>query len=278
MKRRGKCFSVSFACIVVMLVLMSGCATTNTNTTDQGSDDLYQVSLLNALLLGEYDGFISVGKLKTFGDTGIGTFHTLDGEMVLLDGEVYQAKVDGSVNQVKDDVLVPFAMATHFEADVADFPLKTVESIEQLKVFLDQSIMDKTQDLNCFYVAKVQGTFSSITVRSVPPQEKPYPRLSVIASTQKEYTYERVEGTIVAFRCPDYVDGINLPQWHLHFLSSDTTKGGHVLLLDITEANMQIGVMRNYHIMLPESETFATMDIDHDLSQEALSVEGKTMD
>lgn len=107
---------------------MSGCATTN--TTAQGSDDLYQISLLNALLLGEYDGFVSVGTLKTFGDTGIGTFHALDGEMIFLDGTVYQAKVDGSVNQVKDEVLVPFAMATNFEADVADLQCGPIGSIE----------------------------------------------------------------------------------------------------------------------------------------------------
>lgn len=273
--KRMNFFSVSFACIV-LLALLSGCATVD--TTAQGSDDLYQVSLLNALLLGEYDGFVSVGTLKTFGDTGIGTFHALDGELILLDGTVYQAKVDGSVNQVKDEVLVPFAMATYFEADVADLQSGPIGSIEELKALLDQSIMEKTKDLNCLYVAKVQGTFSSITVRSVPAQQKPYQRLSVIASTQKEYTYEQVEGTIVAFRCPDYVTGINLPQWHLHFLSSDTSKGGHVLLLEGPETIMKIGVMRNYHIQFPASETFATMDIDHDLTQEALSVEGETMD
>jgi len=276
MKGRGRTLSVGFVCIVVLLVLMSGCATVDKSTP--GSDDLYQISLLNALLLGEYDGFVSVGTLKTYGDTGIGTFHALDGEMVLLDGVVYQAKVDGSVTQVKDEVLVPFAMATHFDSDVADLPCNSIVSIEELKAFLDRTIRERTHDLNCFYVAKIQGTFPSITVRSVPAQQKPYQRLSVIASTQKEYTYEQVEGTIVAFRCPDYVDGINLPQWHLHFLSSDTTKGGHVLLVDVAEANLQIGVMRNYHIVLPESETFAAMDIAHDLTQEALSVEGKAMD
>ena len=153
-----------------------------------------------------------------------------------------------------------------------------MQSIEELKDFLDLTIMKKTHDLNCFYVAKVQGTFPSITVRSVPSQEKPYQRLSVIASTQKEYTYEMVEGTIVAFRCPDYVDGINLPQWHLHFLSLDHTKGGHVLLVNVEEANLEVGVMRSYHIILPESKTFAGMDIAHDLTQEALSVEGKSKD
>jgi len=276
MKGRKNCLLAWFICIVVLLALLSGCATVDKST--QGSDDLYQISLLNALLLGEYCGFVSVGTLKTFGDTGIGTFHALDGEMILLDGVVYQAKVDGSVTKVSDEVMVPFAMATHFEADVADLPCNSIGSIEELKAFLDQTLLERTHDLNCFYVAKVQGMFPSITVRSVPSQEKPYQRLSVIASTQKEYTYEQVEGTIVAFRCPDYVDGINLPQWHLHFLSLDHTKGGHVLLVTLAEANLAVGVMRNYHILLPESETFSEMDIAHDLTQEALSVEGKRKD
>ena len=276
MKGRGNCLSVWLVSIVVLVALMSGC--TSFDKSAPGSDDLYQISLLNALLLGEYDGFISVGTLKEYGDTGIGTFHALDGEMVLLDGEVYQAKVDGSVSKVADEVMVPFAMATHFEADVADLLCDSIVTIEDLKAFLDQTIMDKTHDLNCLYVAKLQGTFPSITVRSVPPQEKPYQRLSVIASTQKEYTYEMVEGTIVAFRCPDYVDGINLPQWHLHFLSSDATKGGHVLLVNVAEANLEVGVMRKYHILLPESKSFSEMDIAHDLTQEALSVEGKRKD
>lgn len=276
MKRRWNCLSVWLVSLVLLLALMSGCASFEKSTP--GSDDLYQVSLLNALLLGEYDGFVSVGTLKKYGDTGIGTFHALDGEMILLDGVVYQAKVDGSVSKVADEVLVPFAMATHFEADVADLPCDSIVNIEDLKAVLDKTILEKTLDLNCFYVAKIEGRFSSITVRSVPPQDKPYQRLSVIASTQKEYTYGMVEGTIVAFRCPDYVDGINLPQWHLHFLSSDTTKGGHVLLVDIADANLEVGVMRNYHIFLPKSETFAGMDIAHDLTQEALSVEGKSKD
>ncbi len=273
MKGRLKLVSKYIVGLVVILVLLSGCATVDTRTP--GSDDLHQISLLNALLLGEYDGFVSVGTLKTLGDTGIGTFHALNGEMILLDGVVYQAKVDGSVNQVDDEVMVPFAMATKFDSDVADFPCESIESIEEIKSFLDQTIIERTHDLNCFYVAKIQGTFPSITVRSVPEQEKPYQRLSVIASTQKEYTYENTAGTIVAFRCPDYVDGINLPQWHLHFISADLSKGGHVLLLNVANANLEIGVMRNYHIVLPESKTFASMDIAHDLTQEAISVEGK---
>ncbi|WP_459927948.1 acetolactate decarboxylase [Desulfosporosinus burensis] len=42
------------------------------------SDTLYQVSTINSLLAGNYDGFQSVGKLKENGDIGIGTFDMLN--------------------------------------------------------------------------------------------------------------------------------------------------------------------------------------------------------
>lgn len=258
-------------CILILLLVLSGCS-----TLDGQSGRLSQVSLLNALLLGEYDGFISVETLKTQGDTGIGTFDTLDGEMILLDGIVYQAKVDGSVVQVDDEVLVPFAMATHFSPTVAEQPLSLVSGIEVLKTHLDQVISSTTHDFNRFYVVKLQGTFSHVRVRSVPAQEKPYQRLSTIAASQKEYVYEPVEGTIVAFRCPDYVNGINMPGWHLHFLSSDADKGGHLLEVDIEEGVMEMGDMRQYSLVLPDSASFASMDIAHDLTQETLFVEGES--
>lgn len=45
-----------------------------------------------------------------------------------------------------------------------------------------------------------------------------------IAETQPEYIYESLEGTIVALRCPGFVEGINVPGWHLHFISKDRSK------------------------------------------------------
>ncbi len=214
---------IAYGVILVILVLFfTGCSSL------PSEDNLYQVSVLNALLQGEYDGFVSVGTLKSHGDTGIGTFDTLDGEMIFLDGEVYKAKADGSVEIMDDQVMVPFAVATTFEPDVVVKPYSAIADIEILKNAMDACIAETTNDFNRFYVAKVQGLFSHIRVRSVPSQQKPYRPLSVIASTQKEYTYEQVEGTIVAFRSPAYVEGINLPGWHLHFLSEDRSKG-HLL-------------------------------------------------
>lgn len=262
---------VQLALILVLFLslLFSGCT-----TLPQQEDTLYQVSVLNALLLGEYDGFVSVGTLKNHGDTGIGTFDTLDGEMILVDGVVFKAKADGSVVPVDDSVLVPFAVTTHFVPDVAIEEITSLSDIEGVKSILDDSIAQTTNDFNRFYVAKIHGLFDHVRVRSVPSQVKPYQRLSTIAATQQEYVYNTVEGTIVAFRSPEYVEGINLPGWHLHFISSDATKGGHLLEASAAVLHMGIGDMRNFSLILPDTKSFAAMDIAHDLTQETLEIEG----
>ena len=50
-------------------------------------DTLYQVALLQSLVMGEYEGTVSAADLKACGDTGIGTFDAIDGEMIMLDPE-----------------------------------------------------------------------------------------------------------------------------------------------------------------------------------------------
>ena len=259
---------LSAVVLVLCLFLASGC------TSVPKEDNIYQVSLLNALLQGEYDGFISVGTLKDHGDTGIGTFDTLDGEMIFLDGNVYKAKVDGTVELMDDQMLVPFAVATTFEPDVIVKPWTAIADIETLKTTMDACIAETTNDFNRFYVAKVSGTFSHVRVRSVPSQEKPYRPLSVIAESQREFEYEQVEGTIVAFRSPDYVEGINLPGWHLHFLSVDKSKGGHLLEASLVQGKIKMGDMKEFQLILPSSSSFAAMDIAHDRREETLAIEG----
>jgi acetolactate decarboxylase len=108
--------------------------------------------LLNALLQGAYDGFISVG-----------TFDTLDGEMIMLDGVVHKAKTDGT-----DDVLVPSAVVTPFVADILDTQTGELLAIEELKTRLNAGISQTTGDFNRFYGAKVSGTFSLLCGRDQP--------------------------------------------------------------------------------------------------------------
>ncbi len=65
---------------------------------DEDNDVLYQVSTIDALLSSVYSSVATVGSVTKHGDFGLGTFAALDGELILLDGVVYQAAFDGVVN------------------------------------------------------------------------------------------------------------------------------------------------------------------------------------
>lgn len=83
----------------------------------EDDDVLFQVSTIDALMQGVFDGFYSFNDLMARGDFGIGTFDALDGEMVALDGEYYQVRADGVAYPVQGDMTAPFAAVTRFEAD-----------------------------------------------------------------------------------------------------------------------------------------------------------------
>lgn len=248
--------------------------TTKVTTQFINRENIYQVSELNALMLGYYDGLVSVGDLLKNGDTGIGTFHTLDGEMIVLDGKVYKAKADGTVEKQANDTTIPFGAVTYFDKDLELKDLKDITNIEDLKKTLDDAIAKNNNNKNIFYVTKIKGNFNFVHVRSVPGQEKPYKPLNEIAATQPEFTYENVSGTIVALRCPDYVEGINLPGWHLHFISDDETKGGHLLDMSLKLGDAQIDYTSSFSMVLPETEDFAKLNLTENLSQKTQQVEG----
>ena len=50
-----------------------------------------------------------------------------------------------------------------------------------------------------------------------------------------------VEGTMVGFRFPDYSEGIEVSGYHLHFITADRTRGGHVLACHPTSAVAMTG-------------------------------------
>ena len=108
--------------ILFMLVCITvcGCGAVSTESDEPSQnavaseDVLYQVSTLDALMQGVYDGEVSLDQLTGHGDFGIGTFDGLDGEMVVLDGQVYQVPADGQVLQMDAAILTPFAMVTYF--------------------------------------------------------------------------------------------------------------------------------------------------------------------
>lgn len=229
------------------------------------AESIYQVALLQSLAQGYFDGSLTVGDLKTHGDTGIGTFDGLNGEMIVLDGVVYQAIGDGSVVVPADDETVPFSNVTFFEEDLT-LALSAIPDMASLQSALNEVV--ESNGSNLFYMVKIPGTFSSIKVRSEYKQEKPYRNLDVaLAADQNEFDFEDIKGTMVGLYCPDYMGDLNSVGWHFHFLTEDLTQGGHVLQVSVDEATAMLDATPGFELFLPEDDTFQNMELSKDMDE-----------
>ena len=241
------------------------------NCPEGSRDVIYQVSLLQGLINGDYHGSVAVGELKQHGDTGIGTFNRLNGELIMLDGEVYRAAGDGEVEGVSDDETIPFSVVTFMDVDESK-KLSEIPNFDALHNMLNHMVQQR--GLNRFYMIRIDGMFREINVRSVYAQEEPYKRLTeVLEYHQTFFDYENIEGTMVGVYCPPYMAALNAVGWHLHFISGDKTKGGHVLGVNIADAVLTWDDIDGFEVRLPKNEMFAGFDLTVDQSGDIQKVE-----
>jgi acetolactate decarboxylase len=249
--------------LLALLICIFGCSPQSTDR-----DTIYQVSTINALLDGMYDGQITYGELKKHGDFGIGTFNCVDGEMVAVDGTFYQVKVDGVAYEASNELLTPFAVVTYFEKDI-EKPVKGSLNYEQLQQYVDTLVPTD----NIFYAIKIDGLFKYIKTRSIPRQEKPYPPLVKVTEKQTTFEFNDIEGTMVGFKSPSYVTGINVAGYHLHFITKDRKAGGHLLECITQSGTIEIDNTLEVLLVLPDNEEFYTMDLEKNKQQELGKVE-----
>jgi acetolactate decarboxylase len=207
---------------------------------------LFQASTIGALLEGAYEGDVSFAELAEHGDQGLGTLNSLDGEMIALDGRFYRADVEGAISEVDPRTRTPFAVLTWFTPTVevaVDEPL----SYDDLLGLLDERLPDGT--VSCG--VRIDGSFELVHARSVPRQEPPYRPLAEVVGEQRVFDLRDVEGTMVGFRSPDYSEGIEVSGYHLHFITADRTRGGHVLNARPRRAVAHIDASTDLHVELP---------------------------
>jgi acetolactate decarboxylase len=267
-----------FAVAIVILIIVGGVilgeAGKNPSRvaekTPGDHDVLYQVSTIDALVMGAYDGVLPAGEIEKHGDFGIGTFEALDGEMVAIDGRYYQITSDGAVYEIKPSVPVPFASVTFFENDNTII----VSGSRNFTTFtngIDKGLPSK----NLIYAIRADAIFPEMIVRAIPRQEKPYPPLAEAATHQVVNRLENTSGTIVGFYLPAYMKGVNMPGYHLHYISADRKTGGHIL--DFTPPDTPVVVLidqtPDFSMSAPTTGNFAAMNFSGDVSADLLQVE-----
>ncbi len=233
---------------------------------------MYQVSTLQALALGYSRAVITVGDLIREGDTGLGTFEDVNGEMIAIDGHCYRADQDGNVTMVGDETGIPFAAVAKLHGQ-RQFSLENMKDIESLRTEMTRRIEEEF-GLNSMHVVRIDGVFEKVDGRSEAPYRSHHISLKeVLGKTQKAFIFENISGSLVGVYFPDYMDGINMPGWHFHFLSDDRSKGGHVFDVSFIEGMTRIDKITNIYINLPKEAAFDTYSLKQDLQEEIKSVE-----
>jgi alpha-acetolactate decarboxylase len=236
--------------------------------------EVYQFSTISALLEGVYDGDVTVAEILRHGDFGLGTFNHLDGEMVIVDGICYRLRADGTATRAAQSDRSPFAAVTRFHTD---FEIDIESRTGQADVLgaIDRDI----ESANLIYAIRVTGKFSDLHTRTVMEQHPPYPPLTEATEGQAETRFTDVTGVLVGFRTPQFQQGISVAGYHLHFLDSDRTGGGHVLDFTLERGKAAVSGASQLHLSLPTSGAFLDARLSgDDLSEQISKAEGGRRD
>ena len=259
---------VTFLASLLLIAVGSCTPQGKVDTTAPDSDMITQISVINSLMIGRYDGVMSISEMLRLGDFGIGTLDHLDGEMIVLDGKVYQVRGDGVVAPVGPDRSTPFAVVTTFQSD-GEFPCPVVASLTEL----ESRLASPLPQWNNFIAVRIDGRFQSLTLRSVGRQEPPYKPLAEVAKGQHVWTRENLDGTLIGIRSPIWAGGLTVPGYHWHFLSSDRAVGGHVLDCRVSEGRVNYDIRHNWMIKLEGSNDFNAADLVKDQTKDLRRVE-----
>ncbi len=221
---------------------------------------MYQISTLQALALGYSRAVTRAGDLLLEGDTGLGTYEDVNGEMIVLDGHCYRAQKDGSVIEVDENAGVPFAAVARLHGE-REFRLENMPNIQSIRTELTRRI-EEHFGLNSMHVIRIDGLFEKVDARSEAPYRSHHVTLkTVLDSNQTSFVFDNIKGSLVGVYYPDHMDGINMPGWHLHFISEDRTKGGHVFDVILKEGNVRLDKISRIEIQLPTDPAFDTYSL-----------------
>ena len=233
---------------------------------------MYQVSTLQALMLGYSRSVITVSELLEHGDTGIGTFEDVDGEMIVIDGICYRATENGKVVVAEAEKGVPFSAVCSMQGK-RSFELGEYECADRLKSALN-NLIEEEFGLNSMHVARIDGEFSFVDARSESAYKSMHVTLkTVLEQTQKAFCFENIKGSLICVYFPDYMDGINAAGWHLHFVSDDRKLGGHVFDISMVRGKCILDKINTIELRLPDEPVFDTYSLKEASGNEIKQVE-----
>jgi acetolactate decarboxylase len=98
--------------------------------------------------------------------------------------------------------------------------------------------------------------------------------LTEVVADQHVFDLAEVSGTMLGFRFPTWVEGIEVAGYHLHFISEDCARGGHVLDSRSAQLRVRLDASDDLHVELPPRLELADPDLAAATHAAIASVEG----
>ncbi|KAL1296555.1 hypothetical protein AAFC00_000058 [Neodothiora populina] len=247
-------------------------------------NDIFQFSTVNALIQGLATHGPTPRQLPNYGTHGIGTFTSMDGELLFLHGRAWQFKADGGTQLADPDVELPFVQVTNFEAEFRKtIKGRKVTREQLLEVLLDGGADGKAGGRNSFVPFVVRGAFDRLDLRTVAPQRFPGQGLREVAKNAKQWSIEKkTKGEIFGIVSPEWSQGISVAGVHCHFVALDAdgdgkgrVEGGHVVDFEAAEdeeLEIEWAVTGRFHLGMPRGKEWEELDmgtVDHEGIQSA---------
>lgn len=230
----------------------------NINTSQNKSDVFYHYSIWWAFVNKVFEGDITAEALKTKGDIALGSYNLLDGELIMLDGTLYQAKDNGEVLIPNDSIKVAYANAAFFQKD-GGFTIDKVNNYDSLRVVINSNLPSK----NFFYGFKIKGHFKYMKCGGLNKQPPPFQEgLDVLIPNRPIFERENFLGTMVGFYCPEFIGNINVAGFHFHFVSDDKKFAGHVMEFEGENLTVEFDKKNEYQFVLPETEAYENVGFE----------------
>jgi acetolactate decarboxylase len=252
-------FTTGLACLCLLVIACNNKPAGEANNgNEKRSGEFYHYSIWTALVNKVYDGDLTVKEAKTHGDIGLGSYNGVDGELIMLDGTLYQVPSSGEVKVATDSMHIPYLNTTFFNKQ-ASYEFVGKISYDSLRKLMHLHFTSP----NFFYAFKIHGEFDSLKLGSLARQQKPYEHgLDSLLPTRPIFNYTNIAGSMVGFYCPDFMGDINVAGFHLHFLSDDRKAGGHVMEFTGKKLNAEMEKLTSYHFVLPDNDEFQKANLE----------------
>jgi len=218
---------------------------------------LYHASFRTAYQAGVYEGVIPMERLRANGDFGLGATHENDGELVALGGTFWRSRADGTMQELGPNDTTPYAVMTFFRPE-RTLRIKGPVSHQELERKLDAELDPEHR----IYAVRIRGRFAHVEAGNGERQAKPYRPLEEVLREYRWRDLVGTEGTLVGFRCPEYMRRFDRVGYHFHYVSEDKKAGGHVNGYVVDDVEVAIQELSGFTVDTPPRGDFYEADLE----------------